>query len=98
MTIRPVVRHVPPELVHQTGTEPPKSESILLPPAANMDALPYVCFTRISSFATIVNASSQEMRTHSSLPRSDLSPPPGAQFLRFIGYLRRSAPKTCCRC
>ena len=34
------------------------------------------------------------MRSHSSCPRSSpftLSPPPGIQPLRFMGYLRRSA-------
>src|SRR5690606_16646250 len=38
------------------------------------------------------------MRSHSSRPRSSFLPPPGSQFLRFIGYLRRSAPKHCCCC
>ena len=53
---------------------------------------------RFSSLATMSSASSQLIRTHSSWPRSSFLPPPGSQFLRFIGYFSRSAPKICCCC
>ena len=41
-------------------------------------------------------ASSQLMRSHSSLPRSSPFGFSGDQLLRFMGYFRRSAPKHCC--
>ena len=47
------------------------------------------------------SASSQLMRSHSSMPRKcpfTFSPPPGCQFLRFMGYFKRSAPNTSCWC
>ena len=52
---------------------------------------------RLISAAVRSSASSQLMRTHSSQPRSERSPPPGSQCLRLRGYFRRSAPNTSLR-
>ena len=55
--------------------------------------------TWATSSAMMAKASSHEMRTHSSRPRSSFWPPVcGSQCLRFMGYFKRSAPKVSCRC
>ena len=60
-----------------------------------MAVLPYFPLMRSSSLAKILKASSHEIRTHSSLPRSSFLPPPGAQFLRFIGVFEPVGNREC---
>ena len=57
---------------------------------AVMAAGPWVSRIRVISPATRSRASSQEMRTYSSLPRSSgCRSPLGSKFLRFNGYWMR---------